>query len=255
MDVVTPVLLSVGTTHPLNIAGVGLDMRIAPLLGVRVVTVVAGVSAQNAVAVLERVPIDAAAIDAQFEALRDVPVGAIHVGALLDAQSVRAVARAIARLPGIPVVCDPVLAATGGERLADDAAAAALRDELVGLCALFTPNLAEAGFLTGRPLADVAAMEAAAHELRARGATAVLVKGGHLSGEPVDVLAGPDGVTHFAAKRMPGWVRGTGDLLAAAVAARFAYGDGLVASVTAARAFVRGCIAAAVPFAGTRTVP
>jgi hydroxymethylpyrimidine/phosphomethylpyrimidine kinase len=255
MEIVTPVLLSVGTTHPLNIAGVGLDVRIAPLLGVRVVTIVAGVSAQNAVAVLERMPVAATVITAQFEALRDVAVDAIHVGALLDAESVRAVARGLADRPGIPAVCDPVLAATGGDRLADDATAAALRDELAGLCALLTPNLAEAGLLTGRPLTDVEQMEAAARELRALGVPAVLVKGGHLAGEPVDVLAGPDGVTRFTAKRIPGWVRGTGDLLAAAAAARFAYGDGLAASITAARAFVRGCIAAAVPFAGTRTVP
>jgi hydroxymethylpyrimidine/phosphomethylpyrimidine kinase len=252
---ITPVVAAVGTTHPLNIAGVGLDARIAPLLGVRIVTIVAGVSAQSADAVLARMPVDEGIIAAQFAALRDVPIGAVHVGALLDASSVKAVARELADLAGVPVVCDPVIAATGGDRLADAATVAALRDVLFGRCTLVTPNLGEAARLLGRPITDVAGMESAARELLSAGAGAVLVKGGHLAGEPTDVLAWADGITHFGSKRIAATVRGTGDLLACAIAARLAYGDPLVAGIEAARAFVRGCLAAGVPFAGARTVP
>jgi hydroxymethylpyrimidine kinase/phosphomethylpyrimidine kinase len=255
MEPVTPVLLTVGTTHPLNIAGVGLDARIAPLLGVRIVTIVAGVSAQNASAVLARSPVDEATIDAQFAALRGLPIDAIHVGALLDALSVAAVARGLATFTGVPVVCDPVIAATGGDRLADDATIDALRDVLFAHCTLVTPNLAETAYLLGRPIDDIAAMETGAQQLRALGTAAALVKGGHLANEPTDVLATADGVTRFAAKRIAATLRGTGDLLACAIAARFAYGDRIVESVEAARAFVRGCLAAGVPFAGARTVP
>lgn len=255
MDVVTPVVLAVGTTHPLNIAGVGLDARIAPLLGVHIVTIVAGVSAQSADSVLARFPVDETTIAAQFSAVRDTGIGAIHVGALLDAASVAAVGRGLGAFAGVPVVCDPVMAASTGERLADDATMAALRDELFGRCTLVTPNVEETAMLLGRPIADVEAMEIGAQELRAAGADAVLVKGGHLAHEPVDVLAAAGGVTRFAGTRMAGSLRGTGDLLACAIAARLAYGEALVPSVEAARAFVRGCLAAGVPFAGARTIP
>lgn len=251
----TPILLAVGTTHPLNIAGVGLDARIAPLLGFRLVTIVAGVSAQNASAVLARTPVDEATIAAQFAAVTGLPIGAIHIGALLDAASVVAVARGLHAFAGVPVVCDPVIAATGGERLADDATVAGLREVLFARCTLVTPNLEETALLVGHPVTDVDAMEAAANELRACGAAAVLVKGGHLADEPTDVLVTAAGSTRFTAKRIPATLRGTGDLLACAIAARCAYGDPIIEGVEAARAFVRGCLAAGVDFAGARTVP
>jgi hydroxymethylpyrimidine kinase/phosphomethylpyrimidine kinase len=251
----TPILLAVGTTHPLNIAGVGLDARIAPLLGVRVVTIVAGVSAQDASSVLARTPVDEETIAAQFAAVAGLPIGAVHVGALLDARSVGAVERGLQAFAGVPVICDPVVAASGGERLADDATVAALRDVLFARCTLVTPNLQEAAVFLGHPVADVDAMEAAGRELCAYGMQAALIKGGHLANEPTDVLVTAAGAARFTAKRIPATLRGTGDLLACAVAARCAYGDSIVAGVQAARAFVRGCLAAGVDFAGARTVP
>lgn len=255
MEQLAPVVVAVGTTHPLNIAGVGLDARIAPLLGIRVVTVVAGVSAQSAERVLARSAVDPATIAAQFAALADAQPAAVHVGALLDAASVAAVTDGLATLGAIPVVCDPVMTVSSGDRLADDATIAALRDALFARCTLVTPNLDEAALLWGAPIPDVAAMEAAANALRAFGAQAVLVKGGHLARESTDVLAAADGVTHFRAARIAASLRGTGDLLACAIAARLASGAELRASIEAARAFVRGCLAAGVPFAGARTVP
>lgn len=250
-----PVVLAVGTTHPLNIAGVGLGARVAGLLGVRIVTIVAGVSAQTADAVLARMPVDDTTIAAQFAAVREAPIGAVHIGALLDARSVHAVARELQSLGGVPVVCDPVCAVTGGARLADDATIVALRDMLFEHCTLVTPNIDEAALLVNHPIADLEAMEESAQQLLACGAKAVLVKGGHLAADPADVLATEAGVMRFRAKRIPSTLRGTGDLLAGAIAARFAYGDSLVESIEAARAFVRGCLAAGVPFAGARTVP
>jgi hydroxymethylpyrimidine/phosphomethylpyrimidine kinase len=255
VEQLTPVVAAVGTTHPLNIAGVGLDARIAPLLGIRVVTIVAGVSAQSADRIFARAPVDPAIISAQFAALHDAQPAAVHVGALLDAASVGAIAGGLASLGRLPVVCDPVSATTDGGRLADDATLAALRDTLFAYCTLVTPNLAEAALLTGTPVDDIPAMETAARALRSTGAQAVLIKGGHLGEKPTDVLASADGITHFRAARIPGSLRGTGDLLACAIAARLAAGADLHASIDAARAFVRGCLAAGVPFAGARTVP
>jgi hydroxymethylpyrimidine/phosphomethylpyrimidine kinase len=187
--------------------------------------------------------------------LRDVPIDAIHVGALVDAQSVRAVARALAGLVSVPIVCDPVITATTGDRLADDATVAALRDELFAHCTVVTPNLDEAGQLVGRAIVDEESMEGAARELLGTGAGAVLLKGGHLVGPASDILVDRSGVVRFVGDRIETTLRGTGDLLACAIAARFADGEALVPSVESARSFVRGCLAAGVPFAGTRTIP
>ena len=248
------VVCAVGTTHPLAFAGLGFAMLALAADAVRPVCVVAGVSAQSAERVLARVPLDAAAIGAQFEALRAAEVGAFHVGALLSAEAVRAVAAGLALYPGVPVVLDPVLAASGGDALADDATRQALRDALVPRATLVTPNLPEAGALLGRELADVAAMEDAGRALIALGAQAALVKGGHLGGDPADVLveAEEGRVRTLVSPRVGAELRGTGDLLAATIAACLANGAPLGEAVERARRRVREAIVRGVPFAGAR---
>ena len=254
MEPLTPVVLAIGTTHPLNVAGLGLGARVAESLGVRAVTVVAGISAQSASEVLARSPVGAELIAAQFAALRDVPVHAVHVGAVVDARSVRVIAEALSARREMPVVCDPVISATTGGRLADDGTVAALRDELFSRCRLITPNLDEAAQLLCRSISDVREMEAAACDLLKTGVRAVLLKGGHLAGDAVDVLLDGTEIVRFSAPRIQSGLRGTGDLLAFAIAARLAHGDSLVRSVETARAYVRKCLAASVDFAGTRTI-
>lgn len=247
-----PVVATVGTTHPLGFAGLTFATLALATDGVRPVCVVAGVTAQDASHVSARTPLDAATITAQFDALRDAGVAAFHIGALLSGDAVRAVARGVARFPGIPVVVDPVLAATGGDALADGGARDALRDELVPLASLVTPNLDEAAALLGYPVADVDAMGDAARACLALGARAALVKGGHLAGDAVDVLAEGAQLHTFAAARVAGTLRGTGDLLAATIASSLANGYDLHAAIERARTRVRGAITRGVPFAGTR---
>ena len=145
-----------------------LDLTTIRALGGYPVAVVAGVNAQDAERVRARAPVDAGTIAAQFDALDGVPIGAFCVGALLDAPSVHAVAAGLGRYPGVPVICDPVIAASGGDRLADDATIAAMRAVLFRRCTLLTPNLAEAALLTGTPIADLPAMRAALPALLGR---------------------------------------------------------------------------------------
>jgi hydroxymethylpyrimidine/phosphomethylpyrimidine kinase len=247
-----PVVAAVGTTHPFAAAGLLLDLVAIRALGAQPVAVIAGVSAQDAGHVLARAPVDAATIAAQFEALAGTPVGAFCVGALLDAPSVHAVAAGLGRFPGVPVICDPVIAASGGDRLADDATVAALRAVLFARCALLTPNLAEAALLSGAPIADLRAMHAALPALLALGPHAVLLKGGHLAGDACDLFADGHAVRELRAPRIPLDLRGTGSLLAAAIAVRCAFGDALPAAIDAARAFVRERIERGTPFAGMR---
>ncbi|HEY6234136.1 MAG TPA: hydroxymethylpyrimidine/phosphomethylpyrimidine kinase, partial [Candidatus Elarobacter sp.] len=170
--------------------------------GVRPVCVIAGVTAQDTDRVHAAVAIDAPMIRAQFEALRAASVGAFHVGALVSADAVRAVATGLDSYPNVPVVLDPVLAASSGDMLADDATRTALRDTLFPRATLITPNLAEASAFLGYPIADVNAMRGAATALRAFGPRAVLIKGGHLTGDPIDVLADANGTREFRAPRI-----------------------------------------------------
>jgi hydroxymethylpyrimidine/phosphomethylpyrimidine kinase len=249
------VVATVGTTHPLAFAGLAFALLALAADGIRPVCVVAGVTAQDADRVHASVAIDAATIRAQFEALRTAHVDAFHIGALVSADAVRAVADGIASYPKVPVVVDPVLAASGGDSLADDATRTALRDTLFARATLITPNLAEASALLGYPILDAREMHAAATALLAFAPRAVLVKGGHLTGEAIDVLADPNGTREFRAPRIAGTLRGTGDLLAVTIAAHLARGTPLAEAIELARNRVREAISHGVPFAGTRVAP
>jgi hydroxymethylpyrimidine/phosphomethylpyrimidine kinase len=246
------VVATVGTTHPLAFAGLVFAALALADDGIRPVCVIAGVSAQDATNVTGCSAVDAATIRAQFAALRKAQVDAFHVGALVSADSVHAVAEGLASFPGLPVVIDPVLAATGGGALADDATATALRDALIPLATLVTPNLDEASALLGLAVGDVASMLQAAQALTELGARAALVKGGHLAGDAVDVLAGEHGAHEFRSPRVAGTLRGTGDLLAVTIAACLARGASLPEAIEHARRRVREAIARGVQFAGTR---
>ncbi|HEV2643443.1 MAG TPA: bifunctional hydroxymethylpyrimidine kinase/phosphomethylpyrimidine kinase [Candidatus Elarobacter sp.] len=249
------VVATVGTTHPLAFAGLAFALLALADDGIRPVCVVCGVTAQDANHVHASVAIDAATIRAQFEALRTTGVGAFHIGALVSATAVCAVAEALASYPNVPVVLDPVLAASGGDTLADDVARTALRDTLFEHATLITPNLAEASALLGHPIVDASEMHDAATALLAFGPRAVLVKGGHLTGEAIDVLADPSGTREFRAPRIVGTLRGTGDLLAVTIAAHLARGTPLAEAIEHARGRVRGAISHGVPFAGARVAP
>jgi len=246
-----PVVAAVGTTHPFASTGLLVELTALRELGVRPVAVIAGVSAQDAAHVYAREAVAVATIERQFAALASAGIAACSVGALLDAPSVGAVAAGVARL-GVPAVCDPVIAASGGDRIADDATIAALRAVLFPACALITPNLDEAGVLIGARLRTLADVHAALPALLALGPRAVLVTGGHLAGDPCDVFADGTRVVERRAPRVPGTLRGTGSLLATAIAARLAHGDDVDAAIDAARDFVRARIAGALAFAGMR---
>jgi hydroxymethylpyrimidine/phosphomethylpyrimidine kinase len=249
------VVATVGTTHPLAFAGLAFAALVLAEDGARPVCIVAGVTAQDGTHVLAGAAIDPALIAAQFTALRDAEVGAFHVGALLSADAVRAVAEGLARFPGIPVVVDPVFAATGGDALADAAARRAVRELLVPCATIVTPNLDEAAALFEREVTSVAQMHEAARDALALGARTALVKGGHLADGAIDVFADAQGTRELSAPRIAASLRGTGDLLAASIAARLATGVPIAEAVQRARGRVRDAIAAGVTFAGTRVAP
>jgi len=247
-----PPVISIGANDPWNAAGIGLDLLILRDLAVRGATVVAGVTAQGAEGARAWWPVPPEAIEAQMAALLPLRAGAYRVGLLLDARSVRAVARALEDAR-VPVVVDPVFAASRGGTFADDEVVRAYRDALIPRAALFTPNADEAARILGRAIATPADAERAARELVALGARAALVKGGHLAGdEVVDVLADGETITQFRDRRLATEMRGTGCILAVAAAAALAQGADVVEAVMRARHQVRTRMLAAIEIGGMR---
>ena len=239
-----PVLLSIGTTHPWNIAGVGLDARVAAEYGVAHAVCVVAVSAQDARGLHALQPVDRETVRAQLGAAPP-HIGAIRVGALVSSGAAGEVATYCEDAGAIPIVVDPVMQASlGGSLTADERLPLAMADGLLTLPVVVTPNLEEAARLLGFAVTDGDGQRAAAKFFVARGARAALVKGGHLEGDPVDVLADGAGVRSFTAARLPGAMRGTGCTLAAALACELLLGRAIDDAVMRAREYVRAKISA-----------
>ncbi len=252
-----PLVLSIGATEPWNAAGLGLDIRALAACDVRALTIVCGVTAQDRDGLCGATPIAPDLIAAQLRAIDAAPLGAVRIGALLDPASVEGVSVWLERRAAggrrVPVAYDPVLGPSGGGSFADATTLDAIVARLVPLVDLIAPNLAEIARLTDGAVPDTPdAMARAGAVLRARGARAVLVTGGHLPGSPTDVRVSDDGTRNFVGSRMPGTLRGTGCLLTCAIAAEFARGAALDDAIARARAFVRNRFANAIDVAGMR---
>ena len=151
---------------------------------------------------------------------------------------------------GVPWVIDPVMVSSAGDRLLDEDAVEALKQRLISKAALVTPNMAEAGVLTGISVTGADAMESAGRVILETGAAAVLVTGGDMDGDTVtDVLVTRDGGERFESPRIDTpHSHGTGCTLASAIATGLAQGLGLGESIIRARGYVREAIRTAPGF-------
>ncbi len=246
-----PVVCCIGTTDPWNAAGLGLDLLALRECGAAGVTVVAAVSAQSRRGIAALEAVSAGAVAAQLAGLADAEIAAYRIGALADVATIETIARHIEHAR-VPVVYDPALGASGGGSFSSDDVVRAIVARLLPRATIVTPNLREAAILTGEAVDDVESMARAGARLVALGARAALVKGGHLAGRAIDVLVTADASERFEGERIAGELRGTGCLLAAALAAGLARGCPLDAAVADARAFVRARFASAVERGGMR---
>lgn len=235
-------VVSLGTTHPLNVAGLGRDARVAAEYEVAHAMAVAAVSAQDEFGVRALFPIPDAVLRAQLAAIDLATAGAVRVGALGNAENA-AIAAAFLEGARSPVVFDTVMGSSAGGSLYAGDAAHAVRCFLERVPAIVTPNVDEAQRLAGIAIAGVEDMISAGKRLLSAGARAALVKGGHLPGDPIDVLVTHDAVETFAGTRLAQKTRGTGCTLAMALACELALGRDLVTAVKGARAYVRENIA------------
>ena len=239
--------MSIAGTDSGGGAGVFADLKTFEAHGVWGTAAVVAVTAQNTVGVQAFEVLPPALVAAQVRSVAtDIGVDAAKTGMLASAEMVGAVAAAVHdHLGGVPLVVDTVFVSKHGDTLLADDAVAALRDELLPLAALVTPNLPEASALVGFPVESRAAMEEAGRILVAAGARAVLVKGGHLEGEasPDCLVVGTGPLRWLEQRRVPGrHTHGTGCTLSAACAAGLAAGRPLAEVVVAAKAFVTRAI-------------
>ena len=240
-----PAVLTIAGSDSSAGAGLQADLRTLAAHGVHGATAVTAVTAQNTRSVVAVDPVSPAMVTAQIRAVfDDYEIGAVKTGMLATAAVVEAVCEALEARLGPPLVVDPVIAATSGRRLLDEDAVALVRDRLLRRARVVTPNRFEAAVLAGRPVDSLGDARRAAARIRARGAAAAIVTGGHFdTDESVDVLDDGGAVVELRGPRIVSrHTRGTGCTFSAAVAAGLATGLPLAEAAARAKRYVEGAI-------------
>ncbi len=238
-------VLAVGGADPTAGAGVYADIRTLDALGVMPAAAVTAVTVQDGRRVRSVEPVTPALVVAQARvALETLPVVVVKTGMLARAATARALSRLLAGRR-VTVVVDPVLASGSGDPLGDAGLETALKRHLFRLAPILTPNAVEAERLSGVRIRDAHGAIRAGEVLLELGASAVVVTGGHLRGDPCDVLITADSVRRWSSRRLPIDMHGTGCAFAAALAAGLAHGHALERAVAGARSYVRRLLACA----------
>jgi hydroxymethylpyrimidine/phosphomethylpyrimidine kinase len=230
-----PCVLSIAGSDSGGGAGIQADLKAFARAGVHGMTAITAITAQNTVEVRAVETVSPALIQAQVAAVADdLGIAAVKIGMLATVTTIEAVAEALRTLPpGTPIVLDPVMVAESGGRLLDVDAQEALRDLVVPLATVVTPNVAEARVLAGVE-ADVP-LEEVARRIHALGPRAVIVTGGHLS-EAADLLFDGTRFESIPGERHPvGAAHGSGCTHSATLAAELAKGAGLLEAARVAR--------------------
>jgi len=238
-----PVALTIAGSDPGGGAGIQADLKTFAALGVYGYSVITDVIAQNSSRVRETCPVAPESVTAQIESLAaECLPRALKTGALGNAAIVKAVARAIVNLAMPPPVVDPVIIASSGARLLEAAGERAVRDLLIPLARVVTPNIAEAEALTAIRVDTDAAIREAARRIVAMGARAVVIKGGHRDSggaKSTDLFYDGRRFIELTSSRISGdGAHGTGCAFSAAIAAYLARGKNLEDAVRGAKRYV-----------------
>ncbi len=230
-------------------AGIQADLKTISALGGYGMTAITALTAQNTLGVhgIHPVPPEfaAAQISAVFE---DIGADAVKIGMLYSSRLIRVVAEQLKRYAARNIVLDPVMVAQSGDRLLEDDAVGAIREQLMPLADVVTPNIPEAEVLAGRRIRSPQDMEAAARDLGRFGSGSVLLKGGHLEeGDSSDLLylCGENRLVTLPAPRLSSRnTHGTGCTLSSAIAAHLARGAGIEEAVRRAKQYITQAIGA-----------
>jgi hydroxymethylpyrimidine/phosphomethylpyrimidine kinase len=230
-------------------AGIQADLKTFSALGVFGMTALTAITAQNTLGVTAVFELPPEIVAAQIDAVvTDIGVDAAKTGMIANAEIIRVVAAKVREHGISTLVVDPVMVATSGDRLLREEAVEALRTELLPLATVATPNLPEAGVLIGRDVSTLDEMRDAARAIVDLGVGSVLVKGGHLAGDAVDIFYDGDRFVELTARRIETTsTHGTGCTLASAIAALLAKGEPLEDAISHAKAYVTAAIERAYP--------
>ncbi|WP_026997709.1 bifunctional hydroxymethylpyrimidine kinase/phosphomethylpyrimidine kinase [Flectobacillus major] len=229
-------------------AGIQADLKTFSALGCFGTSAITAITVQNTLGVraIHSIPTDIVA--GQIRAVMDdIRPRAIKIGMIHRADLAVEIANVLKNYPEVPVVFDPVMVATSGDKLIENETVLALEEYLFPLAKLITPNLDEATILAKMPIANIDEMKKAAAAILAKGSSAVLVKGGHLLGETLyDVYLDKTGHEHIITSKAIATTNthGTGCTLSSAIAAFLAQGFGLIEAIMAASEYIHRAIEA-----------
>lgn len=243
-----PVCVTIGDSDSSGGSGIQADLKTFMALNCYGASVITAVMAQSLTGIHSQLPIPEGHVRAQLDAVAEsLPIKAIKVGYLPNAQVARVVGRWLREAPGIPVVVDPIIATNKGVALTQPEVIRAICEELLPRGTLATPNRFEAATLSGLDeCLDVADMQEAATSLLKRYGCPILVTGGGVDGKHIDLLAALDGVSHYESPTIKrGKIIGTGCAHSGAITALLAKGDSLREAILDAKGYVTGAIHAA----------
>lgn len=227
-------------------AGIQADLKTISALGCYASTAITAVTAQNTLGVQAIHWMPAKIVIAQvISVLGDLKPAVIKIGMIGQPSLIQAIVEILSAYASIPVIFDPVMIASSGKHLMVAEAVQVIKDSLIPMVALLTPNLDEAALLTGLPVTNLQEMETAAAAILALGCKAVLIKGGHLNGtELFDIYmdaAGGHEVIH-STRIVSSNTHGTGCTLSAAIAAYLSLGYTMLHAITCAKHYVHQAI-------------
>ncbi|MBL7994088.1 bifunctional hydroxymethylpyrimidine kinase/phosphomethylpyrimidine kinase [bacterium] len=228
-------------------AGIQADLKTFSALGVYGTSVITSITAQNTVAVTGIQDIELSIIEKQIDAvMSDIGANAIKTGMLSTAEIIDVVFHGLTKFKARKLVVDPVMVAKSGDKLLQDNAVHALVHKLIPMALVVTPNIPEAEVLTGEKISSHEDMEKACRRLLEMGCRAVVVKGGHLEKDAVDVFSDGKKIHHMSSKRYRTKnTHGTGCTFSAAIAAYLAKGYSTLEAVKLSKKYITGAIAQA----------
>lgn len=233
-------VLTIAGTDPSGGAGVQADLKTFQELKAYGMSVITSVVSQNTTGVKDIHHLPLSMIESQLDAvIEDIPFTAFKTGMIANIEMMEVIKKKVQHL-NVPYIMDPVMVATSGDALINEEARDFLREELLPLTTIVTPNIPEASFLLKKEIKDVADMKLAAKEIvDSLGVRTALVKGGHMKGDAIDILYDGHKFYDFSAKRINTTnTHGTGCTLSAAITAYLGQGYTLVKAVEEAKRYV-----------------
>ncbi len=243
-----PTVLTIAGSDPSGGAGIQADLRTFELLGVSGLSAITAITAQTKDSVFNVNPVAADILTQQLAAVsKEETIDSVKIGMIGSAANVRAIILFLRSIKVPHIVIDPVFVSTSGYPLLETHAMRIFKEELLPLATVITPNLDEAATLTGMRVWNIGTMKEAARQIHVEAiqmrhnksqALSILIKGGHLNGNPTDILYDGTNYTEFTAARVVGSRHGTGCALSSAIAVELAKGRPLTEAVTLAKKFV-----------------